>query len=241
MATVSHQNGSSSTLGLLTASSIFVGILAYATYYGFDEGSVPKFFTANTEDVSVEPTQVVQPGEKGIFASPTLVEADEPVSEPSVNQTSAPVVVADSNNKQAEASPMENESVLNRESLSFLSDDTQIKAFPPVTRTVVSMPSYSGYPADDQWMGYMDHRNASTLDGRGYYDGRGYGNGSGRGRGTLDGDGSFDFNVSFKGRARMDADSDFDGNTDFNGYSNYQNNHSYYHQPTMYTQYYHYR
>lgn len=233
MTTVSHQNGSSSTLGLLTASSIFVGILAYATYYGFDESSMPSLFSASTaENTEVVVPSLVQPGEKGIFASPTLVKADDSVSEISFNE-----VASNSVEQQSVASAL---SVLNSVPESLSNNSIKPTDAPRVTKAIAPLPKYSGYPTDDRWTGYMNHRNAANLDGRGYYTGRGYGNGSGRGDSAFDGDGSFDFNMSFKGRARMDADSDFDGSTDFNGYSNYRSSYGYYQQPSIYTQYYQY-
>lgn len=242
MATVSHQKGSSSTFGLLAASSIFVGILAYATYYGFEENSMPELFSSSPAEDTSETPSLVQPGDKGIFASPTLANADDSVSEPSLNEITTASGAGDSAEDQPAVVPAANQtSKLSGASEALANDSTMPTAVIPATKTVVSMPGYSGYPADDQWAGYMNHRNVANLNGLGYYDGSGRSNGSGRGNGSFDGDGSFDFNMSFKGRARMDADSDIDGSTDLNGYSTYQNSHRYYQQPTVYTQYYQYR
>jgi len=233
-----NQQMGSSTTGFLTASSIYVALLAYANFYAFNADSTPE--TASVESSSTPiaaetpAAAIVAPLAKGIFESETIAVnktdndsqqsientlEEEPaiqlsIKQPAVDQTAEPSISGETTAANL-ATPQQKTGWNKRPSAAT--------AVP----NVLARPSYAVYQDNDELSMATNDRLSGRMDHQHYYHGLQNGRGYGRGRGNMKGDGEFDFSMNFKSRARMDADSDWDGdfNTDLSSY-----NHANYYQ-----------
>ena len=209
MSRIKLQQGASS-VGFLTASAIFAGLLAYANYYGFEDSPFSSQEVAEQVEPSSDSTKiaskdsVIQP-QSGIFTTPTLtdVKAELPPQQTasSALENTAPEVTAqpavNSETPMTEAPQGDNSSP----------ERYSAYALPAATSSAVAYPQdYAAANFDFMQQRRLDAYQQLAHDGRGY--------GRGKGRGNADGEGEFNFSMSFKSRARMAADSDIESDFD---------------------------
>lgn len=199
MLKLTQQQGSS-TVGLFTATAIFIGLLIYANQFAFKNSdnsflaslinsSPVSTDTQTLTAVSVTDTDTVQPSPQGIFKTPTLIEEDR----------KEPVNTAESVS-QVDVNPAN-------------SNDIEWSAIQPIPQDDVKPLSYvpGQWYGDQSNLSFYDAHRAGINNNHQYYT-NARANGRGNGRGNLNGDGEFNFSMKFKSRARMDANSDFDSN-----------------------------
>ncbi len=228
-----QQKGSSS-VGLLTASAIYIGLLVYANQFAFsnsDNSFLSSFTSQSPDNVAVPSleaessvdTGTIQPSSQGIFATPTLTSQD-------LNEADSSLQSADIT-KQNPA-PSTDVVFVAKQLMLTGKDETQ----PYVANQMVNQ----GYAGQTALTSYQ-YQNAGFNNNQQYYSTT-RANGRGNGRGKMNSDGAFNFSMSFKARGRMDADSDFDGNlvTDGNAYQHHLYNTNIVSNPAYRYSYYNY-
>ncbi len=250
MVNIYSQRGSSTT-GLLTASAIYVGLLAYAHFYAFNgqddnslaqqEDSLGQQDQMMTEKPSID---IIAPLAKGIFQSETIqtqaessnVADDKGITKPSNKDDAGRV-------NQAKVDPM-------TVSTEAIQPELVTPANTPTYHSQAGFPAYQDYPVSSVYHGDNEQMNfdaqqrlASDIYYQNYLASYQRGHGDGRGRGQMDGDGEFDFSMNFKSRARMDADTDWDGDFVTQGAGSHYGNYGYdaiahpYYQTYYYSRY----
>jgi len=208
------QQQGSSTVGLLTATAIFIGLLVYANQFAFnnsDNNLISLFINKTPEPVStqsVEPvsttdTDTIQPSSQGIFETPTLTEE---TSNEVVNSAAAMPLAKQNSNASPEV-------------------EVAVQRAMPQSNTMSVNYTPGRWYGDQAAMSSYNTQNAGFNNNQQYYS-TSRANGRGNGRGKMNSDGEFNFSMKFKSRARMDANSDFDSNLSAYGntYQQYLNN-----------------
>jgi hypothetical protein len=205
------QQQGSSTVGLLTATAIFIGLLVYADQFAFNksENSLLSSFINNTpetvttlpvESLSSIDTDTIQPSSQGIFETPTLTQENS-------NEVAY----------STEAMQLDKQN-------SNVSTDAEM-AVPLAQPQTITMPvNYmpGRWYGDQAAMSSYNTQNAGFNNNQQYYSTT-RANGRGNGRGKMNGDGEFNFSMKFRARGRMDGNSDFDSNLGTYGNAYQQN------------------
>jgi hypothetical protein len=193
----------SSTVGLLTATLIYVGLLVYANQYAFKVDRVNT--SASNASQLAEPVTLNTEADIDTVATATQDHEEAPV------QTTVVQISTD----QTTQTKLTNPEQALPEADVVKNDASMI----PVVQPAVFQPVYPSRSNFDQRFGSaqtagFNNSQRYNTDSRAYT----YSNGRGNGRGKMDGDGEFNFSIKFKSRGRMDANSDFD--TDMAAYQN---------------------
>lgn len=189
----------STTTGLLTASAIYIGLLAYANYYAFENGKDPDNaeIALKNENKAIDRVAGVVPLTQGIFNSEVFTDIEQSAALKS-KQTGAALPGSES------------ASSLKINELDSPIKTTQRLNTVPTVQILESLPP--GFNANNEQLYFFqngrNHANLAHYQNMNhqadYY-------GQGRGKGSANGDGEFSFTMNFKSRASMDADSDIDG------------------------------
>ena len=244
-----HSQRGSSTTGLLTASAIYVGLLAYAHFYAFngqdDNAVVQQEDTLEQENQPVAElpsTDIVAPTGKGIFQSETIAVNTETASTHDVVQeksdTQQETVTrseyATRDLSELKANQEHDRTALSNTMQSAEPDATTSRTATNEAYTSTVYPSYQDYriagplnAGDEVIMLDGKNRLAGDANYHQYLESYQRARGDGQGRGQMDGDGEFDFSMTFKSRARMDADTDWDGDFATQGRGSHYGNYLY--------------
>jgi hypothetical protein len=211
------QQKGSSTVGLLTATAIFIGLLVYANQFAFnnnDNSLLSSLFNKSPDPVTTESVEVlaspdtdtIQPSPQGIFETPTLSPEDS-------NEVA--------NASEALRHEQDNsESSVNAE----LSAPRLIAQSQPYPQAVVIPVNYaSGNWNSDQVAATFYNNQYTGFNNNQQYRSTSRANGRGNGRGKMNGDGDFNFSMKFKARGRLDANSELDSNLTAYGNAYQQN------------------
>lgn len=207
-----HQNGSS-TVGLLTASAIFVALLVYANQFAFNDRN-----NEDSKSVDVQPQNTKPHG--GDKSAP-IVATEGVISKPKLQSSTSELALAEIDEAPTQAAavkvqPQDSASSVASQS-TMLANVTHWNPYPSY------YPAYYG-SADQAAMNYTNDYSAG-LNNAQQLDAYVRANNRANGRGNMDGDADFTFTMNFKSRARMDANTDFD--TDIDTYANAYQQHLY--------------
>lgn len=236
----SLQSGSS-TIGLIAATGLFVGLMVYTTQFAFvkQENNLDKQVASAESEQATTLSTLIAPV-MGIFSSETIQSkeadkamlSDSAIKTPSKNETEItvskgivhaelpPSSSAYSDNSTTEA-VSENSQLANS-----ISNEKEL----PIKTMLVTPFMPDNLDRNRVNLANQLHANRYMYNQNSQYaSGQYYGHSRGNGKGTGNGQGEFGFSISLKSRANMDANSDWDSGLNGRG-AGYRHNTANYQQ-----------